>query len=60
MPEGQADPGEPLIDRNTLDQRFLLCPLGLWASSSLSFKPRIHTALINEDEAAGKGVQEPK
>lgn len=31
---------------------------GPQASSSLSFKPRIHSALINEDEAAGRGVQE--
>lgn len=30
------------------------------ACSSRSFKPRIHTALINEDEAAGRGVQEPR
>lgn len=31
---------------------------GPQASSSLSLKPRIHTALINENEAAGRGVQE--
>lgn len=29
-------------------------------SSSRSFKPRTHTALIDEDKAAGKGVQEPR
>lgn len=52
MPKGQADPGGPLIDRNALARSFLLCPQGLRASSSLSFKPRIHTGLINGDETA--------
>lgn len=49
MPEGQVDPRGPLIDRSTLARRFLLRPQGLRASSSL------HTALTNEDEAAGRG-----